>query len=300
MRKRVATALTLLLAAGCIDLEEEYTLNPDGSGKVAVRWVSAPPGLGGEKGADATAIALLKDEILNAEGVDAWKDASCTVRDDGKFEFKGTAYFTDFSKLKLHNMGQAGIAFKSSRDAAGNLVIVKEQKERRAVGGGPLSDEDARKKLREVRAEYQKGKQMLESMLTEFRNTVRINLPGRIGSRTNFEKTSDTSIRIMLEGRTLLKAHYELIMNDEWMLKQLKEHGDVTNAAIDERLVEKVFGEKGPIRAVTTGGLKPQFDYAAEAAQAHKEQEELGRKLGGNTVGPPAEPEPPQKPKNLH
>jgi hypothetical protein len=93
-----------LAAAGCIDLEQEITLNPDGSGKVAVRWVAAPMELGTAKGPEARAKDLLKDEVTKCEGVDTWKDVSCTARNDGKFEFRGTAYFKDFAQLKLHRL----------------------------------------------------------------------------------------------------------------------------------------------------------------------------------------------------
>lgn len=44
--RRIAPVLLLpalsLSIVGCIDLELEYTLNPDGSGKVVVLWVGSP------------------------------------------------------------------------------------------------------------------------------------------------------------------------------------------------------------------------------------------------------------------
>ena len=50
----VASALPLVLAAGCMKLHDEVTLNPDGSGKVAVhRLRPVPPNLNmGGKGGD--------------------------------------------------------------------------------------------------------------------------------------------------------------------------------------------------------------------------------------------------------
>ncbi len=278
----------MLSTVGCIELEQEYTINPDGSGKVVVHWIGAPFDFGPDKAPEAKAKSILKDEITKSEGVDAWKDVSCTARDDGKFEFKATAYFKDFSKLKLHNTGMSMIALKATKDDAGNLVIVNEP-EKKGGKPKPMTDEEAKKKLKEERAQYQQGKRFIESMLADLKVSAKVNLPGQVGTVTNFKKVSDSSIRITLEGKAFMKVLDEMMMNDEWLLKQLKEHGKLQDAApADDVINEKVFGEKGPIRAVTTGALKPLFDYEKESAAARAETEEMVKKFGGGPAAPPA------------
>ena len=41
-------------------------------------------------------------EILKtSKGIDAWKDVSCQVGDNGEITFKGTAYFPDYNKMEI-------------------------------------------------------------------------------------------------------------------------------------------------------------------------------------------------------
>jgi len=276
----------MLSTVGCIELEQEYTINPDGSGKVVVHWIGAPFDLGPDKAPDAKAKDLLKDEIMKSEGVDAWRDVSCTARDDGKFEFRGTAYFKDFAKLALHNTGMKMVRLRASKDASGNLVIVNDPEKKK---GKPISEEEAKKRLKQERQKYQQGKAMVESMLADLKVSAKINLPGRVGSVTNFAKASDTSIRLSLEGKKLAKAIDDMMMSDEWLLKHLQENGRMEDGAPgDDAFNEKVFGAKGPIQAVTAGDLKPLFDYETEAAAARKDHEEMVKKMGDGPVGPPA------------
>lgn len=278
----------LLSTVGCIDMEEEYTLNPDGSGKVVVRWVGAPLDFNNEKTAEARAASILRDEVTKSEGIDAWKDVSCAARDDGKFEFKGTAYFKDFAQVKLHYSGLSSPRLKCSKDARGNLVVGTEVK-KTGDPGKPVSDEEAKKELKEQRVKYQQGKRVIETMLADLKSTTTVNLPGRVGETTNFKKTGDASVRIALDGKAFLKAIDDLIMNDEWMLRNIKAHGTIENPAMnDDALYEKIFGEKGPIRAVTTGELKPLFNYEGEAGPARKAWTEAAAKIGIAAAGPAA------------
>ena len=291
MRRFIGVAALFALmfaAAGCVDLEQEYTINPDGSGKVVVHWIGAPFNLGPAKTPEAQAQSLLKDEITKCEGVDAWKDLSCTARDDGKFEFKGTAYFKDLARLKLHNQGFSMLVIKSSKDAAGNLVIVNEMENKKAAADKPLTEEEAKKKLKEERAKYQQGKRFVESMLADLKAVAKLNLPGKVGAATNFKKVSDNSVRITLDGKAFMKVLDDVINNDELMLKHLKEKGSLDAAPTDEAFNEKIFGEKGPVRATTTGALAALFDYEKEAGPARKEFEEIAKKMGGGPIGPPA------------
>ena len=283
-----ASMLALLLATiGCIELDEEFTLNPDGSGKVAVHWIGSPLDFGAGKGAEARAKSFLKDEVTQCEGVDAWQDVSCVVRPDGKYEFKGTAYFRDASQLKLHNSGLSVIALKASKDAEGNLVIRNDPEQKRGAGKRTLSDEEAKQELTEERAQYRSSKPMMQGMLGELRVSARVNLPGKVGDASNFKRTSDTSVQIELEGKKLIAAMDELMMDDAWMLKQIRESGGLQNAAPDDEVVaQKVFGEKGPVRATTTGELHQLFDYEAEAGVARAAWDEFAQSLGAGPLGP--------------
>lgn len=278
----------LVSTAGCIDVEQEYTINPDGSGKVVLRWVGAPLTLGSDKSADEKARDLLKGQVTQSEGVDAWKDISCTARDDGKFEFKGTAYFKDIARLKLHHGGATLADLKVAKDGRGNLVVGSDQSKAADPAKPAISDAEAKKQLKERRIEYQQGKRMMELLLADLKITTTVNLPGRIGECTQFKKAGPASVRAAFDGKAFLKAMDDLVMNDEWMLQNLRAHGTAENPALnDELLYEKLFGEKGPMRAVTTGELKPLFEYESEAGPARKAWTEAAARLGAVPTPPP-------------
>jgi hypothetical protein len=282
-------ALPVLLtlgALGCLDIEQDYAINPDGSGKVTIHWIGATMDLGQDKGPDAKARAVLKEEITRAEGVDAWKDVTCVVRDDGKFEFKGTAYFRDISKVKLHSGGFSMLSLKASKDAAGNLVVVETGEKKPGAEPKPLSDEEAKKKIQEERVKFAQMRPLMESMLTDLKVKTTVALPGKVGEATNFRKATDSSVSLSLEGKALLKTLDELAADDAW----LRDHSLEGAGAADEALNEKIFGQKGPIQATTTGELKPLFDYETEAGAARPAPDELLKSLGAGpiVIAPPA------------
>lgn len=286
MRKTVP--VLFVLAAGCIDLEQTYTLNPDGSGKVAVRSVFTPFSLqlgDKEKVPDEQILEAVREEITKAEGVDAWSDVAWSRRPDGKSEFRGTAYFRDVSKLSLHGHGFSGFPGKVSlaKTADGGTVLSLKPgdgKEEAAPDGPPLTDEEVKVKMPEERAKWQQGKAFLQGMVAELKVTTRFVLPGPVASSTNLKKTGPSEVRLGIEGPALLKTLDGLMMDDAWLSKQMKARGDFGRQGPkpDEELYGILFGEKAPIRAVAGAG-KPVFDYAAEVAAARAAMPELMKKI---------------------
>ena len=69
--------------------------------------------------------------LTESSGIDAWKDVSNKLTNDGKTYFKGTAYFPDISKLDIHS-GLSGFIMK--RNERGEIVIELEQKDMGADG----------------------------------------------------------------------------------------------------------------------------------------------------------------------
>ncbi len=137
-------AILLVVASvvlvGCVETRDEFTLNPDGSGKVLrqmtvdVRALEAAAeevgnlmaaAMGAAMGGPATPPApqpssgktqaemetMAKDlarQMLNgSQGIDVWKDVSYGATPDGKLFFSGTAYFADISRLGLATGGQS-------------------------------------------------------------------------------------------------------------------------------------------------------------------------------------------------
>ena len=81
--------------AGKFETEEEYTLNPDGTGKVRITasYQGGDPG-GGLKGPMAKTLE-------ESGGIDAWSDFSFEQTGEGLVQFTGTAYFRDISAVDI-------------------------------------------------------------------------------------------------------------------------------------------------------------------------------------------------------
>ena len=117
--KRILLIVTCLAIAGCVEEKSEFTINPDGSGKVVYEAAVQPMDFGmmGEKPDPQAMLKQTVQQILTqSSGVDAWKDVTSKLTDDGKMYFKGTAYFPDISKLKIHN-SMSGFPMKKMRKA---------------------------------------------------------------------------------------------------------------------------------------------------------------------------------------
>src|SRR5437763_8602917 len=87
-----------IILSGCLDVEQHYTINPDGSGKVDLvanltDWTLDA----NDKDIKQKLRDRVKDFLDSTKGIEAWKDVSYSMKDD-KLHFAGTAYFSDITK----------------------------------------------------------------------------------------------------------------------------------------------------------------------------------------------------------
>jgi hypothetical protein len=295
--KKLLPSLLAVAAAGCLDSNHEYSLNPDGSGKVAVKLVFTPFNL--DLGAEKTPDEKLKDaaraELEKAEGVDAWKDVAFRLRPDGKSEFQGTAYFKDLSKLKLHNQGFSGLLDNATitKDPAGatTLELKPRPKDGDAEASEALTDEQVKAKLAEERARWQQMKPVLTGVLGELKARERFRLPAPVTASSNFKREGDDAISVAIDGAALLKALDALVADDARFSALLRSGAGLQKAPPPgDEFFGLVLGEKGPLQATFAAGGKPLFDYAAELAAAKAAEPALRKSLG---LGAAVQVEPP-------
>jgi hypothetical protein len=298
---------TLLLLTGCFDTKDEFTINPDGSGKVIhectfqlmnvnLTETKSDP----QEALQDTIRSLLQD----AKGVDAWRDVTYKRIDGEHLYFHGTAYFKDLSKLQIPN--QTILDFAWHKAAAGQIILdLRTNKEPLSDGlsirpetdaSTNLSPGDAAKKRKEERAKFEQTKPMLTAILGQMKQESRFNLPGIISHNSNFHIDSDGVLQINFDGAKFLDALDKLSQDDDWMKKNGGGALGSMDAkpVLDERVNELVFGAKAPVQAIITGATAPLFDYATEVAAARldfaKTEKALG--LSAAALAPPAEGEP--------
>jgi hypothetical protein len=284
-------ALALGLLTGCHQIRDEYTLNPDGSGKVRLsRLTPGEPNLmRGSRKLDPQAEALKAAGKLveKARGVDAWKDVAWEVTGEGKVLVTATAYFSDISKLKL---GSQEGRVRLERGAGGRIVLhygkkpSKAQKPREGGGKNGLSGKELEKAVLAKKMEWQQARGMMTAMLTGMVLEVTFRLPGKLESTSCFRKLGKDRARLTVKGEDMLRFANALAARDEFWRRQAqgKVRGDIKDLDVPEFL-EKVFGSREPPRIECSGATAALFDYAKEVAEARKAMPELMKKLAAAT-----------------
>jgi len=285
----IALTMSCTLISGCFeDTKQEFTLNPDGAGKMLVEstFVLGSEAIRDDNQTGEAAVQEAVREILTqSEGIEVWRDISFNELKDGSFFFRGTAYFPDLSKVKLREL--AAVRFFVQRDSANNLVL--SQVEREAVAHNwdfpgtafpslnePITPESIRRERRRFRA----GKPMLLAMLGNKKQELTFHVPGVVRRSSNFETVTPGVLRVRFNGERAVNVLEEIISDDKVM--QALSTNTSAQAELATILIfnEKVYGEKSTIQAIIRPDNKPAFDYRSEVAGALKEFPAVARKVG--------------------
>lgn len=258
-----------------LHLDHDLTLNPDGSGKVSIRWEGDPPS------PDLQPEAFIGSEVGSGKGIDAWDAVACEIA-DGKLTFTATAYFKDVAQLRFHCQGFHVhlLDFEVGRDAEGNLVVKNAAQGSGTSDGPELSEDEARAKLAEERPRFAQAREFMEGMMGGLLCTAALRLPAAVATVKHGKKAGPKEVRTRFEGKALLGLLDRLMTDDDLALKLLR-----TGKQGPEALMG-LIGDLGPLEVVATGEGAPQFDYEAEVAAARERFAALSETL--NLPKPPA------------
>jgi len=296
----LAAVSAAVLLSGCFETKDEFTLNPDGSGKVVHESKFQNMNLSGDNEATEESLKeAIAKVIEGTKGVGAWRDVSYKRLDDGRLYFKGTAYFKNLSQLDIPNQTQLEFDWKTGMGGNGVLTLRTNKGgghegfkvEKKSVDLTKLSPDERAKKIKEERAKFQQMKPMMAGFMGTMKHEVILHLPGQPVSQSNFTKDASGALHLVFDGAKLLDAMDKLINDDAWVAKNLGSFSPgADKPAMDEEVNAAMFGSKAPVQAAVTGATKPAFDYAVEAAAAKKEFAKIQKQLGTSpvTVAPPA------------
>lgn len=283
----------MMLLASCYETKQEFTLNPDGSGKVlhecSFQNVNLTNNDEDPEEALQSAIAKL---IGDSKGIDAWSDVSFKQLDDGRMWFRGTAYFKKIDELEIENQSMLEFAWKNQGGGKAELALnlKNDENSKPEPKAAELKPGEKAEKLKAERAKFQQSKPMLAAMLGGLKQSVTFHLPGKIGTSSNFKASSSGALELTFEGIKMIEALESLVNDDAWIAKN--GFDSQNTPALDNELSGMLFGEKAPVNATVSGAGQPLFDYAAEVAAAQKEFAKIEKQLGVVTVAPPAMGEP--------
>jgi len=276
---------------GCLQTTDEYTLNPDGSGKVVHEALLTPIDLGMNAGLspEEKLMNVVQEEMGKAEGIEAWEDVSYERQADGKILFKATAYFPDIHQLQFHNAGGKLSMLKEKLTVDDKRLILElvnapsEKKE----GEPPedlssLSDEELSAKIQEEKNKYeQQMKPMLAGIFQTMKVTKIYHLPGSIVQADNMQPAPEGGYQVVFDGSKILDLFDDLFVDEEWLKKQIRQGRDIMKDAPEDDLMmnKALFGEEGPVKLVSEGPLTPLFDYAQEVAAARSDFEQVQEEI---------------------
>jgi hypothetical protein len=308
----VALGLLCFAAAGCVEGDVTYTVNPDGSAKVKVDVVSVNPprffggGPGAKKSGDESLDDTLRQSIrqtLEMPGVAAWKDVSAEFLPNGKLKFVGTAYVKrveDFDAKGGIPLLQLGLA--SERGPDGSLRLVARRKEKDDLGFSqrkPKTPDEIKKMtdaeldqyvLREL-IDLQSTKPLFVAFFTDAKLKTTYVLPGEVTAAEGFAKEGRQA-SFTLDGAKVLASFNKALSQDRAEWRKLY------RAAPDRSAIEAVvFGapvENGSITVAKPG--EAQFDFDKEVKEARAAYPELRKKFGfGDDLRLPTSDAPPKK-----
>lgn len=278
-----------VVLSGCIESKEDFTVNPDGTGKITYEMTFQPFSLD-ESAAnpEAQLKKIVQEELEKSRGVVAWKDVAFKRVDSEKIWFKGTAYFPDFSKLKLHRNGAEfkmlipRLTTTEKGEMVLELIDDEQTKPKAEAAAAKPSEEELARQVSEQKANFQQARAMMTPLLSTMKMEKSFRLPGTITQSTNFKKDADGTLRVTFEGAKMLAAIDDMTKEDTFWREQIVAGRNFAKEGPEsgEVLNQKLYGEKGPIRAVAAAPLKPVFDFVAEAAEAKEAYPSMIKQLG--------------------
>jgi hypothetical protein len=275
-------ALFSLLFFGCLDVEQRYTLNPDGSGKVAVDARMIEWGLDeNDENFRNDLRQKIKGYLEGAEGVDAWRDVTYSF-EESKIHFKGTAYFPDLAKLKSSDFSLGNIAMESL--AGGDKAVTLDMNTNSEASMTSSSDgedntatltpEEIQHQIDSLKENWETMKGMMGMVLNEMVIKTSVNLPGAPHDVSGFTSNGST-IAYEFHGEAMLNAMDTLMTNPEMLRQQVESKSDDDMKA---RMQSLIFPNGEP-RALFSGNAQPSFNYKAESAAAKKEHAKIMKGL---------------------
>ncbi|MBE3069991.1 MAG: hypothetical protein IMZ66_07120 [Planctomycetes bacterium] len=290
----IAAVLAAALVAGCFEGKADVHLNPDGTGKIVGEMVFRPvEPWTSRASADEAATALSDPEtqmkeivsriLKSSRGVKAWKDVSFRLTEDGRIQFKGTAYFAKLSDVKIWpDKAKRRASFGPEGDEVRLLVLNRPGSDDEDSPRRSSRKWDADKlaaAIKGLRRDYAESRAKASAEVMGLALDLRFHVPG----------LPDTVRGLTQEGRALafstsageLLRHLDSQVADNTVLREMVlGRESLRERDVQDALSRRVFAQKGEVWARLSGRFLKAFDYDAEFQAAKDGQRAMMEKLG--------------------
>jgi hypothetical protein len=308
-----------LFLGACVDQDQKFIINPDGSGKMVTNMVLHvnPQQLGGgiESGGRDMSRQVILQLIRGTAGVEVWSDLSQEQTPDGKTKIRATAYFPDVNKFTMsagggREAGSGNPTLTSKMNGSDWVLEVGTPSTAAAAppGGATKSPEEIQSAVQQAQQQWQATKGFLVPMMQEAKMRTSVVIGGTVKSTVGFAKESDNTGLMQFNGPKIVEAIDKMVMDPKVVEEAMARGGDMMSVLRDEKRMQKVIMEsitdgKGMPKIVATAGA-PAFDYKAEVEKAKASQTaevksllDEAKKPTGAVIRPPRATSPGSAPK---
>jgi len=314
-----AAIMASVLAAGCFEGKGDFTINPDGSGKVVLDvtfpasppWMAAPAsataratvgvpsefptarptGPSGPASSSTTSARTPEDDMRDAcykilkqsVGVDAWKDVSFERAGTGPIHFKATAYFKDLARVRLYpDAEQTRMGCGPDGDAL--LLVLNKPTGADDVPSVPklIAPADLAKQMKAERDSYNKAKGDLALEMSDLRLSLTFHVPGE-PTEIKGLTMEEGALIMTIDGSRLLSSMDGPMADNAYLRDRIfagRTFGAKGTAALRDHFIKKALECRGEAWARMTGNMRVQFDYESEVDAAKKAYPDMLIKLG--------------------
>jgi hypothetical protein len=284
----------VLILGGCYQTKQDFTINPNGSGKAVVKITMQMPNMnfGEKQDKNKMLLSNIKNIIDKSKGVEAWSDVTYIMNKKGETEFKGLAYFPDVNKVSFGEFGGWDIRFSPLEADKYKLEIVTSKKDEKKPDAETiqpadkkeqpveLTDAQIKEKIDLERQQYQQTRAFMVPMFENMKTEMTFKLPGKVETVTNLIKEKDGSVAFIFEWKKIMNVIDKMIEDDEWMKEQIKNKARGASGAsakpeLDQKFMSQIFPDQGGITALISGSKKNFFDYNKELVAAKKKHDEF-------------------------
>lgn len=265
--------IILIIATSCVETQQTYYINPDGSGRVHVEAdMMLNPGVGTKSSLDSlehktqTIIRERIYEILHeAEGTEAWQDVSYSITPQKRLYFSGTAYFPDIEKFNLPDIPAARAELFNRQGL--KWAMTKQQTKYLVQATDTLTRSQADSIANKISEDYQGSRGVLVALLNMFKLEATYHFPYKLKEVRGAEQIDAYTADIAIEGEQVLKG-LDVLMENQRALRRLVEEKGVRSFDFNDPRLLKAAYPDGAIWSVQFrdnwfSGAKTYFNYKA-------------------------------------
>ncbi|MCX7935363.1 MAG: hypothetical protein N3A66_08905 [Planctomycetota bacterium] len=305
-KARSAFLALALVAAGCIELTEDYYLNADGSGKLRFQAICRPAAVAAvqpdeesqsevyqslAQAPEAWARQALAMLVAEAEGVEVWADLGFRLAEGGAVILHGVAYFPSLSRLWVE--APAGVEWPLLS------CIPLERGWAVQFGAATLDDRQIdlpplalAERVRLLKKEFEANRDSADRQLENFDLALTVRLPLAAREMAIFQSDSDRRIlRLRYEGKKVREALRQQAQSENWWFDLAQEADGLEGGFLVKSVNEKLFGARRLARAAVDDTEAMLFNYREEIAAAKEKWPRLRAELGIAPDDAPPAPE---------